>query len=489
MAPGPIDNIHEGLTGSLFRQGPHSRHSRQHIFARYIQFIRQATYVSSLRSVYIVICRIYEGEEDDEEGYWAELDIWAEPDMAPLVRDTLRILDQGPNVTHLTLSTGFLYQVDGPTHEPCFLFLLAHKLPHLQHLTLPDRTVDSNIAFKALRVCFSHPQLVHLYFNFTIGDGGRTEAFRLFLADLEENKDKATLDQPAMGSRIKSLVLPYAAEGPPVELICTPLKLHLPSLERFYLPSLVRNPQVSVLELFRDSVTQGCPKLQHIDSKCYHGSVNIGNAVTGVIMGIKEWGLKDLLKLLEDVELVDFGLIAFNILSKLVSKCRNLKSVKIVPNGNQLIFLEHLLLEDWVCSDLKDFYVVISRDGHSRDKYNKSDDDMDGHSQAQMSQLDKWTRKMYRRIGRLSKLGTLCLDCAVRVGEEDGASDLTLDRGRLSELAGLKKLRHLSIPLSLCAQIGQAEIEFMDSQWPQLERFSLKYTQSERNITEKPQWQ
>jgi hypothetical protein len=201
------------------------------------------------------------------------------------------------------------------------------------------------------------------------------------------------------------------------------------------------------------------------------------------------------LETLEDVELVDCKSIDHNLLSKIFSKCRNLKSVKIAPTpGPELVFLEDLVSKRWACSDLKDLHVAIHRYCLSIDKdeyedeCEDDDDDIDENNQAPVSRLDTLAKRMFRQIGRLSKLETLCLDYQVPSGSKQvhDTSDLTLDRGWLSELAGLKKLRHLTIPLD---QIGQAEIEFMDSQWPQLEKISFIYGQSDYNVTEKPQWQ
>ncbi|KAG0236166.1 hypothetical protein B0O80DRAFT_454982 [Mortierella sp. GBAus27b] len=467
-----------------------------------------------LRSVYIDEDWMPKDEEEDEE-------YWGEPDTTALVRDVLRILSQSPKLTHLTLSA-FLDQEkkDNIKFVQHFLSILAHKLPHLQHLILSCSSMTSDSACEIMRVCFNHPQLAHLHCSFSVMDQDPIQSFRSFLADLKDDKDNGTLGRPAMGSRIKSLILPYTYAGYPVDLICALLKFHLPSLERFHIPPLVSNPQVSILELFRDALAQGCPRLQHIDVVCNERTVNIQNAAKGMVMASKELGLKSFHAIglhdrtkddnvyrgvmndarslvtllqelhsstLEEVELTGYRTIHPYDLMNIFYKCSNLKRAKIIPlDMDDAPFLEYLVMKEWACSDLRELWLFILR----TDKLNQKH----SHYESEAPRLDGLTKKVYGQIGRLSKLENLWLHYQEhghrhQIEHLCGAKDLTLDRGWLSELAGLKRLKHLTIPLALCESIGQAEVEFMDSQWPRLEKVSIVLDHNSLwDVTKKPQW-
>ncbi|KAG0244615.1 hypothetical protein BG011_002890, partial [Mortierella polycephala] len=54
------------------------------------------------------------------------------------------------------------------------------------------------------------------------------------------------------------------------------------------------------------------------------------------------------------------------------------------------------------------------------------------------------------------------------------AWDLTLSKGGLRNLSGLKKLRRLSLGAYFYSKMGQADVEFIDAEWPQLKVVEFK---------------
>ncbi|CAO3566661.1 unnamed protein product [Mortierella alpina] len=85
---------------------------------------------------------------------------------------------------------------------------------------------------------------------------------------------------------------------------------------------------------------------------------------------------------------------------------------------------------------------------------------------------------VYTQIGRLEKLEVLALDIDrsdyTGARERDYAWDLTLSKGWLRELAGLKNLKSLSLQADFWSKMGQAEVEFIAEHWPLLREISLK---------------
>ncbi|KAI7831366.1 hypothetical protein BC939DRAFT_498818 [Gamsiella multidivaricata] len=104
---------------------------------------------------------------------------------------------------------------------------------------------------------------------------------------------------------------------------------------------------------------------------------------------------------------------------------------------------------------------------------NVEQDPMDAGELSKRNEREAETRvgkKLYEQIGRLSLLEGLSLDCNYFARVE---WNLTLSKGWLMELAGLKKLHHLSIGIQYWYRMGQAEVEFMDAHWPMLRTVDL----------------
>lgn len=366
--------------------------------------------------------------------------------------------------------------------------------------------------------------------------------FDSFLLALEnDNKERTATGKPPAGSRIKTLVLPRVYNGYPVTFLCTLLRSHLPNLEGFHVPRIDGPRQISYVDSVKDAIAQGCPKLQRIRCSWYdlfavfYGDKNTRDAIHGVIEGCKEWGLKSFhtrrlvdprdnesqsvmatlltyqSKTLEDVELVDCEEVRHRDLVNLFHKCKNLKRVNIEANelGAVAISFNDVISAEWACRDLRELQLVLSRpcfdlDGGYSEPANASesgrkDDNSDNQyddDDDYYDRYDAWMRgmakKVYGQIGRLVKLETLSLGghgCEKPLSPmQDFEYDLTLKHGWLAELAGLKDLRHFGMDTNFWSRMGQAEVEFMDTHWPKLERITFGYNVLEL-ITKKPHWQ
>ncbi|KAF9280504.1 hypothetical protein BGZ68_007198, partial [Mortierella alpina] len=74
-------------------------------------------------------------------------------------------------------------------------------------------------------------------------------------------------------------------------------------------------------------------------------------------------------------------------------------------------------------------------------------------------------KRVHAQIGRLEKLEIVALDIDsgkdTRAEESDYAWDLTLPKGWLCELAGLKNQRRLILQSDFLSRMSQAEVEFL----------------------------
>jgi len=442
----------------------------------------------------------------------------------------LRILNQSPGLTRITLPDGFLEQHhDGQDHArdhiKSFLYILEHKLPCVRRLEVGSSEIEPEIGLDLLRVCFNHPQLVELLCIFQLGCAdypGIHEIQRLdrFLVDLENDKQaREASEKLTSESRIRFLSLPRLARGYPPNLLCTLLKSHLPNLERFDIPDISESGGIAHRNSIKEAVAQGCPKLQHIRRLLDGDDGNTTGTIIGIIEGCKEWGLKtfrcddlfdmldvndqrgiiesllmDHTRTLEEIELVRCRNIRREDLKSLFSKCRNLKKAKIQPDDAKKADMEFqdIASQEWVCSDLNELQLTLGRhvdlgemefsssEEGSEDDGEANDDNEDSEIR-RLRRFIAWEHRKatmtYRQIGRLVKLERLWLgyDPELATPMDGNRYDLTLERGYLQELAGLKELKHLCISEYFWSRMGQGEVEFIDAQWPKLEKITFRY--------------
>ncbi|KAF9947047.1 hypothetical protein BGZ72_010911 [Mortierella alpina] len=131
---------------------------------------------------------------------------------------------------------------------------------------------------------------------------------------------------------------------------------------------------------------------------------------------------------------------------------------------------------DWVCSELRELCVTLNR------CRNRGDALGDLGEEEQQDDPRVWlaastTKRVYQQIGRLGKLEILELNIdrtpRTKAKEYDYMWDLTLSKGYLSEMAGLKNLKSLRFRADFWSAMGQAEVEFMHEHWPLLDEIAI----------------
>ncbi|KAF9362845.1 hypothetical protein BGX34_005385 [Mortierella sp. NVP85] len=415
-----------------------------------------------------------------------------------------RIINQSPGLHWVTLGGEILDQSD--TQVQSLLYLLGHKLPCLKRLDVTYAQIDLDIGLELVRVCFNHPQLADLDCRLSVRRAGyyrskNSQRLNAFLTALEnDHKTREASGELAVGTRIKSLKLPKFEDGYPSNFICALLRSHLPNLEQFDVPEIYDNEDTSYSDSLKKAVAQGCPRLQHIRVSWnnYTFERTIHQAMDGIIQGCNEMGLKSLhwdgfqqryaqrtmrilleghSTTLEEIELRDCRDIDHSNIMGIFSVCKNLRKVVIIPNmyGNAILSFQDMVLQEWVCHDLKELNLTITRPRVARGE----------------EEEDVMAKQAYEQIGRLSKLETLCLGCVRRQDPDasvrESEYDLTLERGWLAGLAGLKEMRYFYMATDFWSRMGQAEVEFMDANWPKLEKITFGRYGS-RGDFDKPHW-
>ncbi|KAF9362847.1 hypothetical protein BGX34_005387 [Mortierella sp. NVP85] len=453
----------------------------------------------------------------------------------------VRILNQSPGLTAISLPEGFLEQPRNDQEHPynhiqCFLYTLANRLPCVQELDVQLAKVQPDHGLEFLRVCFNHPQLVDLHCNFQIENRDHpsikdTQQLEAFLKSLEDDKKaREASGRPAVGTRIKELLLPQFSY--PLNFLCTLLKSHLPNLERFDIPD-IQDDGTSYRDSLREAIAHGCPKLQHIlCSNFNEDEEKIHEIFNGIIDGCRGGqGIKSLYceqfadvtddndsrlimetlldghaETLEDVELGDCQSVRRSDLVNLFSKCKNLKRVRIESGGweRAVMKFQDVVSRAWVCHDLRELQLTFGRptidqqeEDMDLDETSKSDlaiaDDGESRNRLGRQRFETWVRRIakdaYGQIGRLSRLEELCIgydECEEPEGNYE--YDLTLEHGWLGELAGLKELKHFHMAVDFWTRMGQPEVEFMDAQWPKLDTITFQNSLLKILVME-PHWQ
>ncbi|KAK3823065.1 MAG: hypothetical protein J3Q66DRAFT_437479 [Benniella sp.] len=436
----------------------------------------------------------------------------------------LRILHQSPGLLQLSPPCDILGNSVTSNQTESFLYALAHKLPYIKELNIRGYSVLPKIALEFLRVCFNHPQLANLHCDFVIGrqsDNFSIEdfhQFNSFLNSMEDDKKaKEATGKTALGSPIKSLLLPETAGGFPLNFVCTLLRSYLPNLELFHIPGVNVDSAPSFEESLRGAVAQGCPKLQHL--RCWWSAdERMARVINSIVEGCEQWGLKSFYcvdfndqnyrtiletlseihyKTLEEVELVDCRHVDSDDLVELFS-CRNLKKVKIQQSetGRSTIELQNVKFK---CHDLKELQLtMVQPDMNPETDYFSEEEEEEYEDllpRGRIERFGRWIRRKaeeaYTQIGSLSKLESLSVGCEEKDYQElvlDHEYDLTLEHGWLQQLAGLKELKRFQMTSDFWSEMGQAEVEFMDAQWPKLETVGFS-SQDTKAIVKKPHWQ
>jgi hypothetical protein len=417
----------------------------------------------------------------------------------------VKVISYSHNLTELDITANVLHHrlnmVD------CFLEKIE-QLPNLQRLVLTGSDVDADAAHRFLQVCFRHPQLIDLQCNFSVSgfhypimpDNGLCDPrFAILLKSLQDaDKKKADAGEPT-GLRFKSLIFPPILGGYPQDFLFPFLRSYVPHLEQLGIPFIHKDYDY---QNFKDIILEGCPRLQHIRSRYFPNNANARCGLSDIIRYCVPLGLKTIraeCPILLDTEcqgvmqyVLDHHTVTLEVfelwgcghndnLCSILARCRNLKRFSLSPRDDSIEF-EEVLSSPWICRDLEQLHMLLEREVYA--------------SNVRMRKtVHQQGKKVYAQIGGLVKLEQLSLGC-IRSGpimEDDPVmKDLTLEDGWLGELAGLKKLRHFCILTNIWVWMGQAEVEFMVSNWPNLEKISLHMKEAmygfDLDVFNKPHW-
>ncbi|KAF9344597.1 hypothetical protein BGX26_004127, partial [Mortierella sp. AD094] len=437
--------------------------------------------------------------------------------------------DYCPNLTNLHLPISAL--LDNTQLQN--LDLLSKTLIHLDKLTLDGYSLPLGKTQQLLTTCFQHSQLKELTCNFAItcNSDSQQAQFNWILENL----------RGIPSSKITSLELPSCEQGYPSTFLIPLLKDHIPNLERFDVPRIACYDY----DELDDEIRGCCPKLQHLSSSLFgrdaydeYGVIAFFIASAGGV-GIKSYHgeffdelsyfleprdimdtlLKHHSSTLEEINLPYCEVVKSKDIQSMLELCRKLKRFWATPCGCGQVAIDFrdILSGDWVCHDLKELFLTLSRrgvddsdfddtedenyEGGEDDDYDKddgNDKELKGKNNKRgahmAATLKSVPKRVYAKIGQLVNLETLGLGCdnsehAV-AREEVFRKDLTLEDGWLAELKGLVRLRHFYMATDFWSNMGQGEVEFMHSNWLCLEKitFGYKANWTGTALDQQPHW-
>ncbi|KAF9563055.1 hypothetical protein EC968_005019 [Mortierella alpina] len=329
-------------------------------------------------------------------------------DIEPIFSSIVILLNHNISLTHLTIPFP-----EVKTGNPGLTAIL--NLKHLQSITAYS-CLFSPVGVKAisllLQACLPLPKLTTLHID-----------CQHYLVDTDAScwetiimeATIARFSQTPTPGKIKSLHLPVWLEdnGNPVTLLL--LESGLLDLESCSMFTFTFDDWEGVEHIVRNLLDHHCDTLEDFELvNCSHGS-NVNQQAV-------------------------------------LSRCNKLKRYYATAKSLDhfaCFDIEDALNRDWACTELKELRLPLERNRYRSRLAAKS---------------------FYQQIGRLKKLKQLALDvnqsCSTRLW--DHTWDLTLSRGWLGELAGLKNLRGLWLEAGFCMRMRKAEMKFFLEKWPLL---------------------
>ncbi|KAF9946041.1 hypothetical protein BGZ72_000744 [Mortierella alpina] len=448
-------------------------------------------------------------------------------ELSPMVQSITALI----RLQHLTLRSSIVQK------ENWFLFLMRACLPHPRLSELYcDFVIEPDGGY-------SSEDDMDSEFEFEFEED-ITEPEAELKTVLEEAIAARTSVNGSIDIKMKALRFPDPKMGDIIRIVVPILMSDVVEIETLEVPKLLEcRPE----ELYETIVRKHCSALRHLTiPKCsvgYFGehypnkySNMVCNFIRGAI-GLKTvrgdffiddtehdpssrgivWTLaKHHAETLEELELMDCVMVTSAHQQAILSSCNHLKRFWIQPKIFSAyeydLKFEHILESEWVCLGLKEFSLTLSRHidikatlaamrlessnkvaGHEEVGY----DDLDQADKQQLAiEASAWAAKqVYTRIGRLVALQTLALGVSQRSRANKHTVyaanwDLTLAKGYLADLAGLKNLRQLHLRTNYWVMMGQVEVEFMDARWPFLDHIgfgAVKGTVCE--LRKQPHWQ
>ncbi|KAK3823047.1 MAG: hypothetical protein J3Q66DRAFT_330740 [Benniella sp.] len=428
-----------------------------------------------------------------------------------LAPNLIWFLYHSPNLTEFDFHG--VTMLDPPSMQVLFISL-AKLLPRLKRLSIKFTYIKRKTAFELLDMCFDHSQLIHLQCDFSCGGykadpkdfndyTSRLDALLKSLQDADKAKAEAGLPT---GLSLKSLMLPNIWDGYPKDFLVPFLRSHVPNLERFRMPGIHEFTGEPDIQVLAEAISVGCPRLRHL-SHCwqYGGGANHEYALIAAIHGCaKTGGLKSYSQYgycergyhktgpvisvllmyhadtLEEIKFRNCRHLYSQSIQTIATTCKNLRTLIMHQSDGWPVTLRlQDVSREWVCRDLTVLHLMLDRDVTVRWR------------QKIVDVVHQAAQGFFAQIGRLTKLEELSLDC--KTGNDPSylfCKDLTLEDGWLAELSGLKKLWHLEMLSDYWSPMSQEEVEFMDTNWPNLEKisFGLDFFKVEEGGLEKDHW-
>ncbi|KAF9272293.1 hypothetical protein BGZ68_002540, partial [Mortierella alpina] len=454
-----------------------------------------------------------------------DLDSFCSKDFYFYAQQVDRLLRHNHRLTHLVVCFEILLYENA--------YSTISTLRHLQHFTvncLEDYAQTDQIC-GLLRACLPLPELTELDFVETDIlwddlDSDTTEGTALLGTVLREATIARFAHNPA-AKRIKSMRFPGTVGWAWVPLPLLLLKSDLLDLETCYVPSFSEDMDVDELELV---VREHCPNLKHLSCRFLRtpAEVEVVRAFIRGCSGLQsftssnfhdEIGHEERQLLLELVTRHHTTLEVFEVdvtdqrfsrnLQKVLSQCKQLKRFGVISDRKttrSAIVAMDIYGSDWVCLELRELGLVLNL--RPNDKAFFADMDLkkveewvavDDETEEQVitirskyGEVVEWdkdesdsyrplvalaTKRVYNQIGRLEKLEelTLGIDRSDKTWQlpSDYEFNLTLCKGWLGEMAGMKNLRRLRLEADFWSAMGQAEVEFMHKHWPLLREITF----------------
>ncbi|KAF9948774.1 hypothetical protein BGZ72_009361 [Mortierella alpina] len=436
------------------------------------------------------------------------------------------LLDLNGRLTHLDLPFEFLGIDAVPT--------AISKLGNLQHLSIysQEESEDTRAITLLLQACLPLPHLTELFLDMDLS-WCDDEQDILNRKSVIEEASRARFSRHPSANKIRSLRLPSNVLGYQNPLPLLLFESNLLDLESCEIPwfdlatypeeieQIVRKRCSNIKYLtcpsFRrryqyDQIVcaflRGCPGIKRFDADDFseYGSDRY-SAEPDTILSILASQHCDTL---EDFELTGCYQASSHGQQAILSQCKRLRRFWVKDTYAEYssvgIEFSDICRGEWVCMDLATLSLTLNRHPKEEDAFEyleleiwESLDNKQRQEAYEEREEDLRTRmisiaaqRVYAQIGRLEKLEELELDIDIsrrtEAKEGDYAWDLTLAKGWLCELAGLKKLKTLRLHADFWSKMGQAEVEFMHEQWPLLSAIFVNTKVSQMRAQSHWQW-
>ncbi|GJJ71357.1 hypothetical protein EMPS_03707 [Entomortierella parvispora] len=422
------------------------------------------------------------------------------------------LLKRTPTLETLCLPSDLLEEIEK------FIPILA-QMPHLKSITLVEGTrgpMENSRAFAFLGACLSFQDLKVLRCSFRtfrgddVGNGEERQMFDWILGAIKIHKKEGhfplglhELELPAYQDRYpESFLVPFYTSGfPSLEVFHVPyirssynvrletaLQNHVPKLRDVQMPAVGLRHEIQEASTLFTSVK--CCSRGENERKAGNGCRSIETMFMGWCSG-DTW-IFYCRNTLESFIMSSTPDIWTHNVQQILSICPRLKTMKISGTDNDGFLL-----------DVEDF-PVYDEAGDEKAARDLATDPRrliygnvtfgnfvcKGMKTLSLVSGSTWktdpmrNRGFYTQLGQLKELEELTYGYELAYGynakldrARPALPDLTLDSqagGRLDELRGLKKLRVLHIQgRRTHHSIGQAEVEWMEREWPLLEKVIL----------------